>query len=139
VKRRITPEQLQELTEEQKVKLREWWRPERLDAYYNENSHWYRAVLYSGIGPHDLQVIYHEGSTAMDAQFDYLKLCIPLLDMGQMVEFLQDNDNNIRYDPFEENSIQIFKNGEWGRNSHYVSLLNKDICDTLWKAVKAVL
>jgi hypothetical protein len=35
MKRRITPEQLAELTEEQKDRLREWWKPEVGDFYYN--------------------------------------------------------------------------------------------------------
>ena len=56
-----------------------------------------------------------------------------------MIELLQDNIRDIRRDPDDENSIQIYKDGVWGRKSYYVSLLNNDICNNLWQAVKQIL
>jgi len=140
MKRRITPEQLQELTDEQKVKLKEWWKPEKFDIYFNINSHCSRIVLYSTIGPHGLPVIFHEGNTVMSGQFDYTKLCLPLLDIGQMIELLTDWAYTERKC---ERSLEIEylpSVNKWEFNMPYISETGKqELVDELWEKVKEVL
>jgi hypothetical protein len=119
MKRRINIEQLAELTGEQVRKLHDWWQPSIGDWMINTNL----------VKP-EPRVLKYTFKHERD---------LPLLDIGQMIELLQDNDSIIRYEPDEQNELQIYKEGQWGRNTYYVSLLNKDICDALWRAVKQIL
>ena len=72
MKRRITVEQLQELTEEQQQRLREWWKPTAWDV----------IVVYHGMGMKVTNVYNEMVSTDK-------KVCMPLLSIGQMIEMLQ--------------------------------------------------
>ena len=126
MKMRISVEQIRELTPEQQEKLREWWKPELYQPMINSHGfEFYLEYLDEG---------YLKEINSTDRGF-----CLPLLSIGQLLQLLQDNIKDIRYDPDEENSIQIYKDGVWGRKSHYVSLLNEDICNNLWQAVKEIL
>ena len=76
MKRRITIEQLQELTEEQQQRLREWWEPTAWDVI--------------AIGTDDIQI----SNVMLICTKEYKIKCLPLLDIGQMIKLL----NNKRYD-----------------------------------------
>lgn len=59
MKQHVTPEQLSDLSEHGKARLREWWRPKHCDLYWPSGS--------NGSGTRDY----------------------PLLSIGQMIEFLE--------------------------------------------------
>lgn len=137
VRQRITVEQLQSLSPDQQEKLREWWK---------KNLQYGDVFICEGMtlvvtGPNGSRYVLACGIDNSEAECDFYHLenCLPLLNIGQMLQLIQDNDRNIRYDPDEENSIQVYKDGVWGRKSFYVSLLNNDICNELWEAVKEIL
>jgi hypothetical protein len=115
VKRRITVEQLQELTEEQKKKLNEWWRAEGFRLY---------------------DIAYDEklGEKVNVCNQEYIDLTInslPLLDIGQMIEILGHRLSKIDYDGFINNYyVQIREVATYGKY---------ELVDALWEAVKNVL
>jgi len=74
VKRRIDVSQLNELTDGQKQKLREWWKPEPGDWYYSPcNDGTYQ--------PYGLYMWHDDGIEKYKP--------LPALDIGQMIELLQ--------------------------------------------------
>lgn len=118
MKQYITPEQLNELTPEQKERLREWWRPRIKDGIispYCVDSGFYGA----GSDPYD------------NAMPD--KDALPLLSIGQCIELA--------------NVIQISKDMGWSENKQDYEvwwLVNGryyqgELIHALWQAVKAVL
>jgi hypothetical protein len=123
MKQRITIEQLNELTNEQKEKLRNWWwgsNPGMSDVYVVK--HKYDDITrYEG--PHLLAVRnnfsedYHKGEA------------IPLLSIGQMFEFHKiyaDSVGRIEEDlMFISSDIEIWR--------------IVDLCDLLWEELKRVL
>ena len=124
MKRRITLEQLQELTDEQRKKLREWWKPQEGD--------WYEIHIKTPGG---------ELKEARNAnwQIKYEKInsdYTPLLDVGQMIELLQDAPY-VRYSFQDKNIIKVYRDMEM--KSWHIKILENDLCDILWKAVKTVL
>jgi hypothetical protein len=79
LKQRITVKHLNELTDEQKGCLREWWKPKTHDIVYDFNLKKEFHV------EHDNWL--HEGYADYDPK-DFL----PLLSIGQMIEILQEHD-----------------------------------------------
>jgi hypothetical protein len=133
MKQRITLEQLNELTDEQKGRLREWWNPQRGDFALV----W--KVGRDGI-PYDQKDIVIGGSTSWDKgngqyftydapeTFDndgscdyYRKDCMfPLLSIGQMLD------------------IMHARNTEFG--NHYIDFdWEGELADALWNEVKEAL
>jgi hypothetical protein len=110
MKQRITVEQLQELTEEQQQKLREWWEPQDGDMFFRNN-----RIQICDIG-------YHHDKDE----------CLPLLDIGQMIELLLDkcgkNLNIYQCKNFNTITVTTFK-----------EYFAQELCDSLWEAVKEVL
>jgi len=112
MKRRITVEQLQELTEEQQQRLREWWKPEHGD--------WYLQYWIDD----EPSLLIYDSHTYLDDMF------LPLLDIGQMIELLSEKGMvgieqwNGYWKAFYRNSLQTHKG---------------ELCDALWQAVKEVL
>jgi hypothetical protein len=82
MKQRISIEQLQELTEEQQYRLREWWKPQEGDWYHDKT---YGESYYGmEVGGYDVYTL----EPAIDD--------LPLLNIGQMIELLQSfNDKDI--------------------------------------------
>lgn len=143
MKQHITIDQLNELSDKGKEKLREWWRPRELpfvivppdDDSIGSGVNCYDPnwECYWGVG-HDWTV---------DKQEVENKL--PLLSIGQMIEFLNEHiDSSI-------SSLAIDR-GEFHWHVYVVDSirgafpLNNDqpitapeLCDALWKAVKEVL
>ena len=71
MKQRITVDQLQELTEEQKQRLRGWWKPEEGDLVYNKFFNEFKQEE------------------------------LPLLDIGQMIELLLNRAVDPIEEPYE--------------------------------------
>jgi len=120
MKQRITPEQLQELTEEQKQKLREWWQPHFGDVLNSLNCDEVVFVYADGRGRLNFDSDGYE--------WDIKENCLPFLPIGKMIEILQSKDislQDILFDVNYEHDIVPIYEGE--------------LCDALWQAVKAVL
>lgn len=124
MKRRITVEQLQELIPEQKQKLREWWKTEVGDKYYQNKI----GTLTSSIGIDD-------AASMLSMKFKRDKL--PLLSIGQMIELLESKDQCLNI------TKRTDLNG-WGyeiqlRQLKYCKFNTVELCDALWHAVKQVI
>ena len=135
MKQRITPEQLQELTDEQKQHLRNCWEPRTVDVTYIENMNFedrtltgYDTVFVSAKKLHSINY----------RPLEYTKEdCLPLLNTGQMIEVLQ---NKIVY----FNMTNMFAGtGDkicWGIFKPKTFDMRADeLCDALWHTVKRVL
>ena len=144
MKQRITVDDLQQLTDEQKQKLREWWKPEDGDWFYGsygadengfvaEQDEWQEYILtpYCVDSGHYGPSL-HECGAKPDVN------AIPLLSIGQMIELLQDRKLEI-HAPTKINS--------WWR-VWYSSHINPapltkrkadNLCDALFEAVKEIL
>lgn len=118
MKQHITIKQLDELSDKAKERLREW-----LDMKIVVGQNYHVQGLESGwIYPLDL----------------------PLLSIGQMIEFLDEIGFEIKIETFEKKmGWDVFLDGnkytpdnyEWGIRK----FSNDDICDALWEACVAVL
>lgn len=145
MKQRITVEQLNELTEEQKARLREWWQPEKFDL-----------ALANYLGKSNviaLEKIYGEKWIDIEkAQDDFgeeyaKKDMTPLLSIGQCIALLNDKK------AFVSNAMLTTPPvATWGTVWHedtftcqgYVAIDWKpeeipELIDAFWEAVKAVL
>lgn len=127
IKKEITIEQINELSESQRVILGRWWREHGLvgDLYAepfdsNEKPHVYGDIYYSRMPP--------------DYDMPSSK-SLPLMNIGQMLELLQEPDIEfhlgrrlIRWNIKRE-----------GGNTYGSIFTNKDLCDALWEIIKIVL
>jgi 5'-3' exonuclease len=133
MKRRIDLSQLQELTPEQQRKLREWWKPELHDVVLYEDEEVSIVDCYPGkqklmLSSKDMYGDYEEVQKAV---------VLPLLDMGQMIQLLEEKDQ----------CLNITKRTDlegWGyeiilRHINYYDFSTGELADALWEAVKAVL
>ena len=122
MKQHITPEQLQELTDEQRERLRGWWEPE----LYQLNRYGVKFYLES----------------LDEGYLREIRGCLPLLSVGQCIELLEEKDPGSW-------SICCSKSGGWYITSsnlyapkYYIADGGKDfveLIDALWQAVKEVL
>jgi hypothetical protein len=118
MKQRITVEQLNELTDEQKERLRVWWKPQIGDWIIDtEEMEGPIEDLNKGGG----DPIYSYGGKWITEK----SKCLPLLSIGQMIE-LTESTNIIKY------------NGGWALEEDAISF-HDELCDALWEAVKQVL
>jgi hypothetical protein len=128
MKQRITIEQLNELTYEQKEKLRNWWwssNPSMSDVYVVKNR-FDDITQYEGL---------HVLAMRKNFSEDYhIGEAIPLITIGQMIEFLNESNalkNDWGYDP---------KDITEGIVSWFTIDQNKsEFADILWEAVKGFL
>jgi len=110
VKQRITIDDLNQLTNEQKEKLREWWKPERGDLYiYNKSS-------LRDEGWEIYQVLKEDTPNLLKEMKAY-----PLLSIGQMIEILDKN---------ETDWLEVLLNGAYD---------GMEPCDSLWRKLKSIL
>ena len=116
MKQNITIEQLNELSEKGKKKLRKWWKPKEGDLFLDT------------IG---------EGQVVWCCEDDVEEGSLPLLSIGQMIEFLDEH--------LLEGNYQIQRNGErnsWRLNSDDIEFDEEgksELCDMSWQAVKEIL
>lgn len=118
MKKRISVDQMRELTKEQKKKLCEWWHPEHGDNFYD-----YIETAYTDC------IVFLNGNDIKGCQGDEYKKenCLPLLNIGQMIELLEnkEHNNHLIRQIFHITSSQID---------------NVDnLCDALWEAIKSIL
>lgn len=111
MKRRITADQLNELTDQQKERLREWWKPQEGDFVCDE----YGDI---GVLHKDLDtdwIVYSDYTTHLNDWDDpnIKQKLMPLLDIGQMIDLILDKTRT----PF---------------NFH----CHTKVCDALWESVK---
>ncbi len=123
MKRRITVEQLQELTEEQQQRLREWWKPQLYDVFIE--------ILI------DDEII--EGSIERET-YEPSKEALPLLDIGQMIELLEEKKMVTESLDIKAPKGLINIYSVWYGNGDFPKKYeSKELCDALWQAVKQVL
>lgn len=133
MKQRITVEQLNELTEEQKARLREWWQPEEGDIIFAPSNE-YVGPLYDD----NEYFRYDHTKTIWGYGFPDSRIkraMYPLLSIGQCIALLGEKVNDIipPWSPHnsEPNEWQVYSgDGFWDSN---------ELIDALWEAVKAVL
>lgn len=129
MKQRITPEQLQELSDEQRQKLREWWEPEHGD--------WCVAVHKTR--EIDPEAIFQFVGSTRKRVANYKEFNFPLLDIGLMIEFLESFDQCLNI----SKRTDFFSNA-WGyeielRHLRLTVYKTGELVDALWEAVKEVL
>mgnify|MGYP003593115858 CR=1 FL=1 len=116
MKQRITVEQLQELTQEQQERIREWWKPAEGDWYYGRIAPWrneYRELCN-----------YDSGNLGPEPGTDDL----PLLSIGQCIELLEDK---------EIDWLEEIAHG--GYDGEIFRSYGGQLIDALWEAVKKAL
>lgn len=101
MKQHITEEQLNELSEKGKERLRKWWKPKEYDLYMNEEG---------------------EVSSVWCCEDDVTSTDMPLLSIGQMIEFLNE------YGEIYLGTVKIIT---WEPT--------QELFDVLWQSVKEVL
>lgn len=140
MKQHITPEQLQELSEEQKERLRRWWVVREGDRFFAKGK-WEDIAGESAPGCVE--------SYDFDGESWDKKDCLPLLSVGQCIELLEEKYPN-----------GISFHSDWGDCSEVWIVLVQDtqgddppdsfidrititrdheLIDALWQAVKEVL
>ena len=123
MKRRITPDQLQELTRDQQKILRERWKPETGDKIFN----------------------LVDGDSFFICLPEESKLVIPLLDIGQMIEILHGNYPDLDlYTLTNCAGASVWKgigkfDGYKAESDERIGFDVNELCDALWNAVKDVL
>ena len=130
MKQHITIDDLSQLNEIGKNRLRDWWNPEYGDwfAFRPYGCRKVRERIYMDQMGYDIvdEVL---GATTIDAN------ALPLLSIGQMIEFL---DEHIKgwsiIKPYSQEKDQRICLG-------YLNHLHKndELCDALWSAVKDIL
>ncbi|MGV2887602.1 hypothetical protein [Paenibacillus taichungensis] len=129
MKQMITVHQLNELSENQKERLREWWIPQKGETVFRE----YDKQVHIVANTHDKPALEdsscwfvglanHAGISNKD--------CLPLLSIGKMIEFLSDISSISRSDDSNEQ--------QWNVRGHdrIYETLQEELCDALWESVK---
>jgi hypothetical protein len=136
MKQHITPEQLQELSEEQKERLRSWWRPEKGDRYVTYTFKHTKIIKELGGENGGIYDIY--GKRTPDGV-----PCLPLLSVGQCIELLEEKDpGSWRICCSKSGGWYITSSNLYAPKYHIITDGGKDfveLVDALWQAVKEVL
>lgn len=119
MKQRITFEQLQDLTESQKSRLRDWWLPTQGDFFHTGNGCRIEVV-----------------SQYLQPDDDDL----PILSIGQMIQLLHEKGRfrevAYTFEPDFRDDTSTTPVEEWHVFTTTVgSVVGPDLCDTLWAAV----
>lgn len=124
LKRRITIEQLQELTEEQKSYLKSSWKPQAGDMFVIINHN-------RGAFLNNYVTVFSDDSLRNFKSIP--ETYYPLLDISQMIEILtKENDYIEMHGILDEGS-------PWGLFGVYGDYSNDELCDALWEAVRSIL
>ena len=127
MKQHITPEQLKELAPEQIEKLREWWKPQKGDKF-----------LYGELGGLSwlaiVNVVQIDGAIEDTDGDDYTEKGLPLLSIGQMIEYLVEHEPRFGID-YKDELTESF----WQLLSGETLYQIDELADALWQAVKRVL
>ena len=150
MKQHITTNQLSELSDQSKDKLRKWWKPKEGDyiKYVNSDSTTIVYAWYPEFEAITCELDIEESSAHKDKKDFY-----PLLSIGQMIEFIHDHtktyEDCVKFGAIAELYIRReFKKNDDGtdftilgwsapiiRGSHFSS----ELVDALWEAVKQIL
>lgn len=127
MKQHITIEQLKELSEKGKEKLNDWWTPKEFDIFVHfDNKRLYSVSAINAVEIHEIGK-------------DVYELHMPLLSIGQMIEFLQEKTNtdmDTLNNKFIQSKVMAVNHFVVGK----VYIAYKDnLCNALWEAVKEVL
>lgn len=140
MKQHITVEQLNELTDEQKNKLRQLWKPQEGDFITSDKDDRIRIIgkdnrnngFAIGLFPYCDDEIHACNTERLDK-------CFPLLSIGRMIELLESEYQTVytsKHIPdgmFKTTVYKVFFKkdgcGFWGET----------LCDALWEAVKTIL
>lgn len=117
MKQHITIDQLNELSEQSKEKLREWWKPGQGDLITVKGM----TISTDLPGINGKYGKEYGWSTSVESGTEK---ALPLLSIGQMIEFIRDNDKKHLW------TWYFF----YGPNADTL-----DVCDILWESCKEVL
>ena len=140
MKQRINAKQLNDLTDKQKDKLREWWEPtgDAGDWFYHPGD---EKLCKERLGGGYLRSIlggYNQLKEDSVCPYDIRDdKALPLLSIGQMVKFL---DGNYNVDVSHGSNgwfLYLYDRHKREDLKHFME--NEELCDTLWEAVKGVL
>lgn len=121
MKQMITVEQINELSEKQKEKLREWWKPTPNDLFSDGKK---TFCVYNP---------YYE-QLATRAQM------LPLLSIGQMIELLENKKTQSETLDIHSPKGLVNQWSLWYANGDFPKKYEKlQLCDALWQAVKECL
>lgn len=136
MKQNITPQQLSQLSDKGIERLREWWKPNNFDLFY------------------DIEDTTHDIVTPenIDKLKDW-KDIYPLLSIGQMIELLE--DEWMRICVFNKSILPIYyRKGSWSieklciKHEYFPCYeqgctnntdSSRELCDTLWSACVEIL
>ncbi len=147
MKQHITPEQLNELTGEQKERLREWWEPDNGQwVYAKEWDGLYSAVSLGKYFFIDVNSCSDGGCGCCSSGID-LNDCLPLLSIGQMIELIKNkvqDANNNRLIMWERKpniwNVELLDRYDEKRGEGHLWIVDEpELCDALWQTVKKVL
>lgn len=132
MKQHITPKQLNELSEKGKEKLRKWWKPKEGDWFISKDAGYDIVRTWPYID--DKNRIESSEWDGIGGYNDfYLEDCLPLLSIGQMIEFLGTELSITIGQEKEGYSIGI------SRPDSYAYIPTKELADALWEACKEIL
>jgi len=148
MKRRISVEQLQELTYGQKQKLNEWWKPQIGDVFLTPDNTTAAIGDYCFYTMHCTELVQFYGNDQNTETLVKVKYCIPLLDIGQMIELLESKDHFFSIS--KEIACDDLGCLNWGwlieintkespHQIEYMEFSTDGLADCLWKAVKTIL
>jgi len=125
----ITPQQLGELTDAQKQVLKDWWKPSVGD--------WIYTTAWADSETKNDLVLCMSSPAVMMWSF-LLREAMPLPSIGQMIEFLGERvDFGMERVDLTTDKDNINVVWELSSNNEWIVIGNKkELCDTLWEAVK---
>ena len=162
MKQHISAEQLSELTQEQKDRLREWWEPSLHDLFMcGENASpltvrkttYEGSKIYCGVQDVPLRFYIQSKLTYEDYCLDkkdtyrHKSQCLPLLSIGQCIELLKDK-GTLQEGYVDEYGLgclvdDTYLNGSvkscWQLGIIWAIEKYPEFIDALWQAVKEVL
>ena len=121
MKQRITVNQINELSDAQKQRLRELWDPQVGDSIITTGNYRIPYIIVDASNMSSLAFI-NSGIGVFGNSKDN---CLPLLSIGQMIEILANNKGF-----YQRETITSRMSGINDDN---------DLCDALWRAVKEIL
>lgn len=111
MKQRITIEQLNTLTDAQKKRLREWWKPQTGDFFQHESG-W--DITTQRLVPDDSD--------------------LPLLSIGQMIDIIKKQKRRVSITTYESGWEAIARNGDKA-----IASIKEELSDALWVIVKDII
>lgn len=125
MKQSITVNQLNKLSDKAKISLQNWWKPKEGDFY----------VCPDFVDEDMVQIVDvirkdKFGKLNGLLSRDHTASHLPLLSIGQMIDFLDKPDIDVRWDSVEK---------KWGGYINGTTEHKEELCDLFWEAVKKVL